>query len=61
MSVEHLEVIVEEPSMEEALRPLLPKILGDISFEIYRHRCKDELLQRLPNRLRGYSQFMPQT
>lgn len=61
MTVEHLEVIVEEPSMEEALRPLLPKILGDISFAIYRHRCKDDLLLRLPDRLRGYSQFIQPT
>lgn len=54
--VEHVEVLVEEPSMEAALRLLLPKILGDLSFEIYPHQCKDELLLRLPQRLRGYGQ-----
>lgn len=42
--------------MEAALRRLLPKVLGDVSFEIYPHQCKDELLLRLPQRLRGYSQ-----
>ena len=42
--------------MEAALRLLLPKVLGDLSFEIYPHQCKDELLFRLPQRLRGYGQ-----
>ncbi len=42
--------------MEAALRLLLPKVLGDLSFEIYPHQCKDELLLRLPQRLRGYGQ-----
>ena len=56
MTVEHVELLVEEPSMEAALRLLLPKVLGDLSFEIYQHLCKDELLLRLPQRLRGYGQ-----
>lgn len=56
MTVEHVELLVEEPSMEAALRLLLPKVLGDLSFEIYPHQCKDELLLRLPQRLRGYGQ-----
>jgi hypothetical protein len=58
MAVNHLEVIVEEPSMEAALRQLLPKLLGHISFEVYAHQGKAELLQQLPNRLRGYSHFI---
>ncbi len=56
MTVEHVELLVEEPSMEAALRLLLPKMLGDLSFEIYPHQCKDELLLRLLQRLRGYAQ-----
>lgn len=59
MRVEHLEVIVEEPSMEAALRVLLPRLLGEVSFQIYPHQCKDELLQRLPQRLRGYAPWLP--
>jgi Domain of unknown function (DUF4276) len=59
MNIEHVEVVVEEPSMEEALRAILPKILGDMSFAIYRHRCKDDLLLQLPKRLHGYSKFLP--
>ena len=54
MRVEHIEILVEEPSMEVALRLLLPKVLGDVSFEVYPYQCKDELLLRLPERLHGY-------
>lgn len=60
MTVEHIDVLVEELSMEAALRVLLPKILGDVSFEIYPHQCKDELLARLPQRLRGYASWLPE-
>jgi hypothetical protein len=59
--VEHLEVMVEEPSMEAALERILPKIVGDLSFAIHPHQCKEELLQRLPERLRGYSSWLPPT
>jgi len=60
MIVEHLEVLVEEPSMDAVLRALLPKILGPISFEIFSHSCKDDLLRRLPQRLRGYAPWLPE-
>jgi hypothetical protein len=60
MSVEHVEVLVEEPSMETALRALLPKVLGDVSFSVYPHQGKDELLQRLPERLKGYAHWLPE-
>lgn len=59
MAVSHVEVLVEEPSMEAALRILLPRLLGDLSFEIYSHQCKNDLLNRLPQRLRGYSSWLP--
>jgi hypothetical protein len=57
MRAEHVEVLVEEPSMEAALRVLLPKMLGSLSFEVYPHQCKADLLQRLPDRLRGYASW----
>lgn len=47
--------------MEAALRLLLPKIVGPLSFEVYPHQCKDELLARLPDRLRGYAKWIPKT
>lgn len=60
MAVEMLYVVVEEPSMEVALTALLPKMLrADVAFEIRQFQCKDELLQRLPDRLKGYAQWLP--
>ena len=59
MSIEHIELLVEEPSMEAALRALLPKVVATLSFEIYPYQCKDELLMRLPERLKGYASWMP--
>lgn len=58
MSVDHVEILVEEPSMETALRLLLPKMIGDLSFEIYPYQCKQDLLANLPDRLRGYRQWI---
>ena len=55
MSVGYVEFLVEEPSMEEALRLLLPKILKAVPFEVFPFQCKDELLKRLPQRMQGYA------
>lgn len=55
MTVEHVEVLVEEPSMEAALRVLLPQLLGEVSFEIYPHQSKQDLLGKLASRLHGYA------
>ena len=55
MSVQHVEVIVEEPSAEAALQSLLPTLLGEVSFLVHAHQGKAELLKRLPDRLRGYA------
>lgn len=57
--VEHLEILVEELSMESALRLIVPKMIGDATFEVYPHQCKSDLLEHLPNRLRGYAPWMP--
>ncbi len=45
--------------MEAALRLLLPKMLGATTFDVYVHQCKDDLLARLPERLRGYARWLP--
>ncbi len=51
----HLEVLVEEPSAEEALKILIPRMLGaDVSFAIHSFQGKKNLLDKLPARLRGY-------
>lgn len=61
MTVEHVEVLVEEPSAEAALGLLLPRILGTVSFRVLPHQCKDELMRRLEDRLRGYQSWLPET
>lgn len=61
MTVEHLEVLVEERSMEESLRILLPRLLGgNISFQVYPSNGKQDLLDNLANRLRGYQKWLPE-
>jgi hypothetical protein len=59
MSVAHIEILVEEPSMEAALRLIVPKIIGDLSFAVYPYQCKQDLLDKLPSRLRGYAAWLP--
>src|ERR1019366_10178657 len=44
---------------EAALRVVVPKIVGDLSFDIYPHQCKHDLLDKLPARLRGYAAWLP--
>jgi len=55
----HLEVLVEEPSAEEAMRHILPKIVaGRASCKIINMRNKGRLLKELPKRLRAYRKQM---
>ena len=58
--LEKLIVFVEEDSMEAALEHLLPKLLGDIEFQIIRFQCKDDLLKNAPARLKGYAAWLPE-
>jgi Domain of unknown function (DUF4276) len=59
VSVEHIEILVEELSMEAALRTIMPKIVGQLSHEIYPYQCKQDLLSKLPDRLAGYAYWLP--
>jgi hypothetical protein len=61
MSVEYIDFLVEETSMETALRILVPRIIGNLSFEVYPFLCKQDLLMKLPGRLCGYSRWIPET
>lgn len=58
--LEKLIVFVEEPSMEAALEHVLPKLMGDMGYELRRFQCKDDLLKNLPDRLRGYRNWLPE-
>jgi len=58
--IEHFEILVEEPSSEAAIRALLPRFLGvDVTFDVYPHGGKEDLLAKLPARLRGYAAWLP--
>jgi hypothetical protein len=60
MKAQHLEVLVEEPSMEAFLAGLLPRLLsGQATFAIHVHQGKSDLLAKLGGRLRGYSKWLP--
>jgi hypothetical protein len=61
MTVDHVEVLVEEPSMEAALALLLPKMLPETSFQVHTHQGKPDLLGKLPQKLRAYSSWIPAT
>jgi hypothetical protein len=58
MPAAHIEFLVEEPSMEAALGPMVPKIIGLTSFQIYPHGGKSALLSRLQDRLNGYRSWL---
>jgi len=52
----HIEILVEERSMEEALKNLLPHmLLPETTYRIISFQGKPNLLRHLPNRLRGYA------
>jgi hypothetical protein len=60
MAAAHLEVLVEEPSMEAFLRALLPRLLPqDRTFEVHAFQGKSDLLGKLQARLRGYAAWLP--
>ncbi len=55
----HIKFFLEEPSAEEALKHLLPKILlKDVSYEFHTFQGRDEMLKELPTRLKG-EQWIP--
>jgi hypothetical protein len=61
MATTHLELLVEEPSMEAFLRGLLPRLLPqDRTFEIHAFQGKEDMLRKLDARLRGYVHWLPQ-
>ena len=58
--MQHLVVLVEEPSMEEFLRILLPRVLPvACGFDVHPFRDKFNLLRNLESRLRGYARWLP--
>jgi hypothetical protein len=56
-----LEVLVEEPSAEAALKTLLPKIVAGVGSQIIPFNGKTDLLDKLPVRLRDYTYYWAET
>ena len=55
----HIDFLVEELSLQETLDVLLVKILPElITFNIHAFRGKQDLLSKLPNRLKGYKAWI---
>ena len=55
----YIKFFLEEPSAEETLKHLLPKILlKDVSYEFHTFQGRDEMLKELPKRLKG-EQWIP--
>ncbi|WP_295543468.1 DUF4276 family protein [uncultured Thiohalocapsa sp.] len=59
--LERLIVFVEEYSMEATLESLLPKLLGDVGFQIITFQCKNDLCKQAPDRLKAYAAWLPET
>ena len=59
MKVEHIEILVEEPSMEAALMVSLPRVIGALTFRIHTFQCKSDLRKKLLCRLKGYKKWLP--
>ncbi len=55
-----LEILVEEESAEAALHILVPKLLrASVDYDIRLFQGKPDLLNKLPERLRGYARRVP--
>lgn len=60
MKAVHLELLVEESSMEAFLRALLPRLLPTgRTFEVHPFQGKADLLGKLQGRLLGYAHWLP--
>ena len=60
MGASHLEVLVEEPSMEAFLRGLLPRLLPEgRTFDVHPFHGKRDLLAKIAVRLRAYGEWLP--
>lgn len=55
----HIEILVEEQSMEEVLKNLLPRILpNETTYRLISFQGKHNLLRQLRARLRGYASWI---
>lgn len=59
MTVDRLEVLVEERSVEDFLTVLIPKLLPDVSVGFHNFQSKRSLLHKLESRLAAYKYWLP--
>ena len=60
MAATHIELLVEDASMEAFLSALLPRLLPhDRTFGVHPFQGKSDLLGRLEDRLRAYARWLP--
>lgn len=57
MASTHLEILVEELSMEAFLNVLLPRLFPSCTFRVHSFQGKKDLLDKLPARLKGYAHW----
>ena len=56
----HIDIMVEEPSAKAAMEVLVPHLVaGRATFKVTNFQSKQEMLRRLPDRLKGYRRRMP--
>src|ERR1700678_357884 len=53
----HLELLIEEPSMEALLEELLPRVVPGHTFGLHVHQGKPDLLNKVEQRLRAYARM----
>jgi hypothetical protein len=53
----HVELLIEEPSMEALLEALLPRVVPGHTFGIHPHQGKSDLLGKVEQRLRAYARM----
>ena len=55
----HIEFLVEELSAEAVLQEIVPKIVPHVTFKVHTHQGKQDLLRKLPSRLKAYRRWLP--
>lgn len=58
----HLIFLLEEPSMQNVLEAILPKIIPtEITFKCISHQGKQDLAQSIPKKIKAFKDFSPNT
>lgn len=58
----HLEILLEERSMENVIREILPRLIPEekaLTWQTHPYQGKPDLIKKLPKLLTGYSNWLP--